>query len=77
MENSVTLFLIWVGAGEEKLLPPFKIPRLHLLKTRVWLKKKNNKIFLLLPKHYGMKTCGRIKVHFQAFLISVLDESKW
>jgi len=75
MENIVTLFLIWVGAREdEKVLPSFKIPRLplvHLLKIGVWMKEK--RMFLLLPKHYGMKTCGRTKVHFQAFLTSVLD----
>jgi len=42
VQNSVTLFLIWVGAREdEKVLPPFKIARLplvHLLKIRVWMK---------------------------------------
>jgi hypothetical protein len=77
----VTLFLICVGAREdEKMLPPFKIPRIslvHLLKIRVWIKEKKHKIFLLSPKHYGMKTCGTMKVHFQAFLTSVLDEHKW
>jgi hypothetical protein len=79
--NSVTLFLIWVGAGEdEKVLQPFRIPRLplvHLLKIRVWMKEKKHIMFLLLPKHYDMKTCGKMKVHFQAFLTSVLDEYKW
>jgi len=80
MENSVTLFLIWVSEREyEKVLPPFKIPRLplvHLLKIRVWMKEKIYKIFLLLPKHYGIKTYGQMKLHFQAFLTSVLEEYK-
>ena len=74
----MTQFLIWVGTKEdEKVFPPFKIPRLplvHLLKIRVWMKEKNIKCFLLLPKHYGMKSRGRMKLHFQTFLNSVLDE---
>lgn len=78
VKNSVTLFLIWGGGSEEdeKVLPPFKIPRLplvHLFKDTSLDERKKHKMFLLLPKHYGMKTCGRTKVHFQAFLTSVLD----